>query len=61
METLQSTITISHHDLILATTALDVVARDLGPDEGAPYEELRQRLHWIFIENEELVEVPTHD
>ena len=61
METCHATITISYHDLILATTALEVLARDLGPEEGAEYEELRQKLHRLFAEHEELVEVPTDD
>lgn len=56
MVTIQSTITISYHDLITATTALDVLARKLGPEDGAPYEELRSRLHRLFEEHEELVE-----
>ena len=57
MDTIQSTITISYDDLINATTALAWLARDLGPDRGAPYEELRRKLHRIFTEHEELVEV----
>ena len=62
METTQSTITIRYHDLILATTALAMAAEGLGSTrEGAEYEELRQKLHRLFAENEELVEVPTDD
>ena len=61
MDNIRSTITISYHDLIIVTTALDVLARDLGPEDGAEYEELRQRLHRLFAEHEELVEVPTND
>lgn len=62
METIQSTITISYHDLILATSALTLAADGLsGTQEGAEYEELRQKLHRLFTEHEELVEVPTDD
>ena len=58
METCQSTITINYHDLILATTALAMAAEGLGGTlEGAEYEELRQKLHRLFAENEEFVEL----
>lgn len=62
MDICQATITINYHDLILATTALAVTAESI-PDtpEGAEYEELRKRLHRLFAEHEELVEVPTDD
>lgn len=59
METCHATITINYHDLILATSALALAADGLpGTPEGAEYEELRQRLHRLFAEHEELVEVP---
>lgn len=61
MLNLISTITITYEDLITATTALHVLARDLGPEDGAPYEDLRYRLHCLFWEHEEVAEVPTDD
>lgn len=58
MDTIRSTITISYHDLILATSALALVANGLpGTSAGAEYEELRQKLHRLFAEHEELVEL----
>lgn len=54
----QSTITISYHDLITATAALAMAADGLrGTPEGSEFEELRRRLHRLFAEHEELVEL----
>lgn len=59
--TSQSTITITSQEMISIATALDMLAVALGPEEGSKYEELRQKLHRLFAEHEELVEVPTDD